>query len=77
MELQELVVQRGDVVNELSRTLENQQMGLKEVEERVQQYLNRIGDLMLQEVLEGVREPFTENRVWVLFAGSVWSDSAL
>jgi len=65
MKLQEFVAQSGEVVNELSRAIENQQMGLKEAEERIQQFINRIGDLMVQEVLEGVKDPFTENRVWV------------
>jgi hypothetical protein len=65
MELQEFVAQSSEVVNELSRAIENRQIGLKEVEERILQFINRIGDLMVQEVLEGVSEPFTENRVWV------------
>ena len=65
MELQEFVAQSGEVVNELSRAIENRQIGLKEVEERILQFVNRIGDLMVQEVLEGINEPFTENRVWV------------
>ena len=45
MKLQEFVAQSGEVVNELSKAIENQQMGLKEAEERIQQFLNRIGDL--------------------------------
>jgi hypothetical protein len=65
MELQEFVVQSGEVVNELSRAIENRQIGLRKVEERILQFINRIGDLMVQEVLEGVSEPFSENRVWV------------
>jgi hypothetical protein len=65
MEVQEFVAQSSEVVNELSRAIENRQIGLKEMEERILQYTNRIGDLMVQEVLEGIKEPFTENRVWV------------
>lgn len=65
MELQEFVAQSSEVVNELSRAIENQQIGMKEVEERILEFINRIGDLMVQEVLEGVGEPFTENRVWI------------
>ena len=65
MELQEFVSQSSEVVNELSRAIENREIGLKEVEERILQFVNRMGDLMVQEVLEGVGEPFTENRVWV------------
>jgi hypothetical protein len=65
MELQEFVAQSNEIVNELSRAIENRQIGLKEVEERILQFINRIGDLIVQEVLEGIGEPFTENRVWV------------
>jgi len=65
MELQEFVAQSNEIVNELSRAIENRQIGLKEVEERILQFINRIGDLMVQKVLKGVSEPFTENRVWV------------
>jgi len=65
MKLQEFVAQSADLVNELSKAIENREIGLKEVEERILLFVNRIGDLMVQEVLEGVREPFTENRAWV------------
>lgn len=65
MKLQEFVAQSAELVNELSRAIENREIGLKEVEERILQFVNRIGDLMVQEVLEAVREPFAENRVWV------------
>jgi len=65
MKLQEFVAQSGEIVNELSAAIENEQMGLKEVEERILQFLNRIGGLMVQEVVERVGEPFIENRVWV------------
>ena len=65
MELQVLVAQAGELVNELSRAVEQQGIGFKEVKERILEYVNRIGDLLVQEVLERVSEPFTENRVWV------------
>ncbi len=65
MELREFVAQSSEIVNELSRAIENREIGLKEVEERILQYINRIGNLMVQEVLEEVSEPFSENRVWV------------
>ena len=65
MKLQEFVAQSSELVNELSEAIENQQIGLKEVEEKILQFINRIGDLMVQEVVEGVSEPIRENRVWV------------
>jgi hypothetical protein len=65
MELKSLVAQSAGLVNELSKAVDQQGLGLKDVEERILQFVNQIGDLMLQEVLEGVSDPFTENRVWV------------
>ena len=65
MELQEFIALSSEGINERSRAIENRQIGLKYVVERILQFVNRIEDLMVQEVLEGVLEPFTENRVWV------------
>ena len=65
MKLQEFVVQSSELVNELSEAIENQQIGLKEVEERILVFVNKIGDLMVQKVVEKVGDPLTENRVWV------------
>ena len=65
MELQEFVAQSSEVVNELSRAIENREIGLKEMEERILLFVNRIGDLMVQEVLGWLSEPVIENRVWV------------
>lgn len=65
MNLQELVVQAAQLVNELSEAIERQGIGLKEVEERILRFVNQVGDLMVQEVVQQVAEPFRENRVWV------------
>ena len=72
MELQEFIAQSSEVVNELSRAIKNRKIGLREVEERILQFVNRMGDLMVQKVLEGVNELFTENRVWVQGAEAVF-----
>jgi hypothetical protein len=56
MELQEFIAQGNEVVDRLSRAIENRQIKLKEVVERVLQFVNPIGNLMVQEVLEGVTE---------------------
>jgi len=65
MELTELILQGGEIVNELSEAIEDRHIGLKEVEERILEYVNRIGALMVEEVVGGVREPHHENRVYV------------
>jgi hypothetical protein len=65
MKIEEMVLRAGEIVNELTKAIEDRGMGLKEVEERILEYVNQVGGLMVQEVLEGVREPVVENRVWV------------
>ena len=57
MKINELLLKGMDIVNELVEAVENRGMGLKEVEERILEYVNQLGGLMLQEVVEGVREP--------------------
>ena len=42
-----------------------ERMGLKEAEEKVQQLVNWIGDLVVQEVVEGIEEPTCANRIEV------------
>ena len=53
MKLDQFVTQSTELVNELSEAIENQQIGLKEVEEKVLQYINRIGDLIVKRLLRG------------------------
>jgi hypothetical protein len=65
MELREVIAQGGELVNELSEAVDQRRLGLKEVEERILEFVNRIGELLVQEVVEKVNEPFSENRVWV------------
>lgn len=65
MELKEVIAHGAELVNELSAAVDQGRMGLKEVEERILEFVNRIGDLMVQEVVESISEPFSENRVWV------------
>lgn len=65
MNLHELATGSTGFVTELVEAIETQGIGWKEIEERIQQYLNRFGDLMAQEVVDRVTDPITENRVWV------------
>ena len=75
MKIEELLLKGMEVVNELVEAIENRGMGLKEVEERILEYVNQIGGLMLQEVVEGVKEPFEENRVYVDGQEAVYDQS--
>ena len=57
MELRQVTAQGAELVNELSVAVDRGRMGLKEVEELILQFVNRIGDLMEQEVVEKLSEP--------------------
>jgi len=65
MDINRLVLQGMEIVNELSEAIEKRGIGLKGVEERILEYVNQIGGLMVQEVVERVKEPCCENRVYV------------
>jgi hypothetical protein len=43
MKIEEMVLRATDIVNELSEAIENRRIGLKEVEERILEFVNRIG----------------------------------
>jgi hypothetical protein len=65
MDIRKLVLEGVEIVNELTEAIENRGIGLKEVEERVLKYVNRIGNMMVEEVVDGVKEPCVENQVYV------------
>jgi hypothetical protein len=62
--IEDLVARVPGFVNELSMALE-QGAGLAEIEARVVEFVNQIGSLIMQELVEQVREPVQDNRVWV------------
>ena len=53
------------LVNELSQHLNADTKSLFEVEQEIVAFINRIGNLLLTEVIEQVHEPTQENTVWV------------
>ena len=65
MKSHELVSSAERVVKELSRRLNASQIGLQDAEQRIVEFLNWVGDLMVQEVVEGVAEPTRANRIMV------------
>ena len=65
MDIRKLVLEGVEIVNELIEAIEDRGMGLKEVEERILVYVNQIGGLMVQEVVDRVKEPCFENRMYV------------
>ena len=65
MKSHELVASAEQVVKELSRRVNKGQIGLQGAEQRIVEFVNWVGDLMLQEVVEGVEEPTRANRIIV------------
>jgi hypothetical protein len=62
---EELVQRCGEVVNELKEVMERERLGLIEIEKRLLEFVNAIGSLMLQEVVEAAAEPLLDNRGYV------------
>ena len=65
MKSQELVPTAQRIVKELSRGLNAGQIGLQDAEQKIVEFVNWVGDLMVQEVVEGVQEPTRANRLIV------------
>ena len=75
-ELEELLTEAKGLVNRSIQDIEWGHIGLKEVEERVVELLNRAGGLLVDQVVEGVSDPVLENCVWVEGKRAIYKDSA-
>ena len=64
-ELQELFRIAEVLVNDLGEELNYGSAGLKEVEQRILEFVHRVGQRMVQQVAQQVREPVVENTLWV------------
>ncbi len=65
MKSQELVTSAERIVKELSARVNKGLIGLQDAEQEILQFVNWVGDLMAQEVVEGVAEPTRANRIIV------------
>ncbi len=65
MKSHELVTTAERIVKELSTRVNGGTMGLQDAEQEIVEFLNWVGDLMVQEVVEGVEEPTRANRIMV------------
>ena len=63
MNLQELLHITENIVNDLTIKIDNQEMDHKTLEEEILKHINKIGNLMEQEILEKVKEPTIENKI--------------
>lgn len=65
MRIKEFILQSEEIIKHLSEGINQSEMSLKEAEERILEYVNRIGQIMVDELMERVSEPVYENRVMV------------
>ena len=64
-ELAELFAEADVLVNRSILDLDRGALDLKDVEHRILEFVNRVGALLVDEVIQGVADPVTENCVWV------------
>lgn len=64
-ELLQTLQMAGDLVKELQQQINRDNINFKEAEQEVLKYVNKLGHLLCQEVVEGIKEPFIENHVIV------------
>ena len=65
MKIREFILQSEEIIKQLSEGVNHSETSLKEAEERILEHVNRIGQIMVDEVTERVSEPVYENRVVV------------
>jgi hypothetical protein len=65
MQLREEILRSEEIVKVLVEGIDGGEMSLKQTEERIVEYVNRIGQILLNEVIKGISEPVRENRVMV------------
>ena len=65
MTIKELILGSEEIVKQLTEAIDRSEMSLKEAEKKILEVVNRIGQLMVNEVVAGVKEPVLENQVEV------------
>jgi len=65
MELREFILQSEEIIKHLCEGINQTEISLKQAEEKILEHINRIGQIMVDEVVQGVKEPVGENRVIV------------
>jgi hypothetical protein len=63
--MEQLFQSAGILVNRLTHRIDEGILDFIEAEREVVQFVNTIGHLLVSEVVEGLREPCTENTMWV------------
>jgi hypothetical protein len=65
MELREFILQSEEIIKQLGEGINHGEISLKQAEETILEHVKRIGQIMVDEVVEGLNEPVGENRVVV------------
>jgi hypothetical protein len=65
MRLREFILQSEEIIKQLSEGINHSETSLKEAEEKIVEHINRLGQIMVDEVVEGLKEPVIENRIIV------------
>lgn len=64
------------VVNQAAEDIDRGEIGLKEAEERIVAFVNKIGGLLVEKVVHTCKEPTVENRVWVDGKKALYKDTS-
>ena len=65
MTIKELILGSEEIVEQMTEAIDRSEMILKDAEKKILEVVNRIGQLMVNEVVAGVKEPVLENQVEV------------
>jgi hypothetical protein len=65
MELREFILQSDKIIKHLQEEINQSTISLKQAEKRILEQVDRIGQIIVDEVVEGLKEPVGENRVMV------------
>ena len=65
VKLMELLSEAEVLVNRVVYDIDQGSIGLQKAEERILEYVNKVGSLLVEQVVDQVEEPIVENRVWV------------
>lgn len=65
MMIREWLLKSNEIVKQLGEGINGSEITLKEAEEKILEHINRLGQIMVDEVVDQLREPVFENRVVV------------
>ena len=57
MKLRDFVLQSEEIIKHLKEEIVHSAISLKQAEEKILEYVNRIGAIMVDEVVGGLKEP--------------------